>query len=39
MESIDGLSQAGGGLAFGLLVSSFLMMFYLIWLNQRKKRL
>jgi hypothetical protein len=38
MNSIDGFAQAGSGLAFGLLISSFLLMFYTIWLNQRKKR-
>ncbi len=38
MEINDWLDWTGGGLAFGLLISSFLMMFLTIWFSQRKKR-
>ncbi len=36
MENTDWLDWIGGMLAFGLLISSFLMMFFTIWFNQRK---
>jgi hypothetical protein len=39
MAITDWWGWTGGGLAFGLLISSFLMLFFTIWLNQRKERL
>jgi hypothetical protein len=38
MEDADLIDWTGSGLAFGLLISSFLMMFFTIWFSQRKKR-
>jgi hypothetical protein len=38
MTDTNWLEQAEGGLALGLLISSFLLLFITIGLNQRKKR-
>jgi hypothetical protein len=38
MENTDWLDWIGGVLAFGLLISGFLLLFVTIWANQRKKR-
>jgi hypothetical protein len=38
MDSTEWLDWTGGGLAFGLLISSFVLLFVTIGINQRKKR-